>query len=53
VVQGGQGLAGHRPGFKRKLSELVGWASGREGVLGSKEAYEVVYGAIYEALAGC
>jgi hypothetical protein len=42
----------HRPGFKRRLSELVGWASGREGVLGSSEAYEVVYRVVYQALAG-
>jgi hypothetical protein len=47
------GCGRHRPGFQRLLSQLVGWASGREGVLGSSEAYDGAYHTIGDALAGC
>jgi hypothetical protein len=47
------GYPGHRPGLKKRLSELVGFASDREGVLGSSEAYDVAYRAIYQALPDC
>ncbi len=47
------GYPGHHPGLKRRLAELVGWASGREGVLGSSAAYEVAYRAVYRGLPNC
>jgi hypothetical protein len=46
------GYWGYAPGFKRRLSELVGWSSGRTGILGSSEAYEMVYKTLYQALTG-
>jgi hypothetical protein len=32
------GYPGHRPGLKKRLSELVGFTSGQEGVLDSSDA---------------
>ncbi len=39
-------------GYKRRLSELVGFLSGRDGVLSTSAAYDVVYKTIYNALVG-
>jgi hypothetical protein len=47
------GYPGHRPGLKKRLSELVGYTCGQEGVLGSWEAHDVAYRAIYQALPDC
>jgi hypothetical protein len=47
------GYPGHRPGLKKRLSELVGFTSGHGGVLGSSAAYDVAYKATYQALPNC
>ncbi len=47
------GYPGHRPGLKRRLSELVGHVSDREGVLGTSDAYDVAYHTVYQALPDC
>src|SRR5262249_24967899 len=47
------GYPGYEPGLKALLAELVGWYSRQEGVLGSREAYEVASRALYKALPDC
>ena len=47
------GYPGHRPGLKQRLSSLVGWSSGRNGLLGSSTAYDTAYHTIYAALPDC
>jgi hypothetical protein len=47
------GYPGHEPGLKQGLSELVGWESGQKGLLGSREAYDVAYQTLYQALPNC
>src|SRR5947209_4476528 len=42
------GYSGYGPGLKRRLSALVGWYSGRGGVLGSSGAYDVAYAAVLD-----
>jgi hypothetical protein len=44
------GYPGYLPGLKRRLSRLVGWHSGRTGLLGSTAAYETVYRALLRAI---
>lgn len=43
---------GGRPGFKHRLSELVGFDAEREA-LATSEAYDVAYQTIYDALPPC
>jgi hypothetical protein len=47
------GYPGHRPGLKKRLSELIGFTSGQGGVLGGSDAHDVAYRAIYQALPDC
>ncbi len=47
------GYPGHQPGLKKRLAELVGFTSGREGVLGGSAGYEVAYRTIYRGLPNC
>jgi hypothetical protein len=47
------GYPGRQPGLKRRLSELVGFTSGQEGMLGTSAAYDVAYRAVYQGLANC
>ncbi len=47
------GYAGHRPGLKERLSQLVGWESTNEGILKTSLAYDVAYDTIYDALPDC
>lgn len=41
------------PGLKERMRELVGYASGRAGVLGTSAAYDIAYRTIYQALPRC
>jgi hypothetical protein len=47
------GYPGHQPGLKRRLSDLIGWESGKKGLLRSSKAYDVAYQALYKALPDC
>jgi hypothetical protein len=47
------GYDGHQPGLKERLLDLVGWESGRTGLLGSSTAYDVAYDAVYNVLPAC
>ncbi len=41
------------PGFKPRLSRLVGWYSGQAGILATAMSYDVAFEAIYNALPVC
>jgi hypothetical protein len=47
------GYPGFGTGIKPRLCKLVGWGSGQCGYLRTKEAYDLAYETIYQALPDC
>jgi hypothetical protein len=47
------GYRGHAPGLKLLLNDLVGFYSGKTGLLATSEAYDMAYQTIYHALPDC
>jgi hypothetical protein len=44
---------GHDGGVRERVSRLVGWDRRPDPVLGTEEAYDVAYDALYEELPDC
>jgi hypothetical protein len=47
------GYPGFQPGLKNRLRRLVGWEAGQGGMLRTREAYDLAFQTIYQALPDC